>query len=213
MSKRDIITAIIVPISILLPIGMFFPKYKYAGRDTKLIFYYLIVAGLTNATAIVLSSYNIRNLPLLHFYTIAETVFFLSYFYTIFNSRTIKKTLTVAAVLLPVLFILNFIFLQSIFQFNTYTRPLEAIVITFSCLTYLYKSGFIEDWLKLPVSWINIGILIYFPTATIIFILSNYFVFVTSNKAMNDVIWDIHSLLVLGMYLAFAKGFAQIKKN
>lgn len=73
---RDILTAVVVPLSILVPIITFLPKYNDAGKETKTIFYYLIFAGLVNATAIYLSNLNIRNLPLLHIYTIGETIFF-----------------------------------------------------------------------------------------------------------------------------------------
>jgi len=210
---RDILTAIVVPLSILIPIGTFIPKYKYAGKETKTIFYYLLFAGLVNATAICLSYLSIRNLPLLHVYTIGETIFFLSYFLLIFEKKAIRKVLYGAVILLPIAFTLNFLFFQSIYEFNTYTRPVEAILITSVCLMFLYSSGFVEDLLKQPKSWINIGILIYFPTATIIFILSNYFVFVSSNRTLNNIIWDVHSILVLGMYLAFAKGFSLINKK
>ncbi len=210
---RDILTAVVVPLSILIPICTFLPRYKTAGKETKTIFFYLIFAGLVNAVAIYLSTKNIRNLPLLHLYTIGETVFLLTYFLLIFNNKAISKILYGAVVLLPIAFIINFLFFQSIYEFNTYTRPVEAILITAICLIFLYKSGFVEDFLKQPKSWINIGILIYFPTATIIFILSNYFVFVSSNRTLNNIIWDVHSILVLAMYLAFAKGFSLIDRK
>ncbi|WP_113663295.1 hypothetical protein [Pedobacter nanyangensis] len=210
---KDILTAVLVPLSILIPIGIFLFKYKIAGKESKTLFYYLIFAGLVNAAGIYLSNRGIRNLPLLHLYTIGETIFLLTYFLLIFENRAIRKVLFCAIILLPVAFILNFLFFQSIYEFNTYARPVEAILITAVCLIFLYNSGFVEDFLKQPKSWINIGILIYFPTATIIFILSNYFVFVSSNRTLNNIIWDIHSILVLGMYLAFAKGFSLIKKE
>ncbi|WAC40923.1 hypothetical protein [Pedobacter sp. SL55] len=56
---------------------MFLYKRKYADRSTTIIFYYLIAAGLINVTAIALARNGIRNLPLLHLYTVVETVFFL----------------------------------------------------------------------------------------------------------------------------------------
>lgn len=210
---RDILTGYIVPLSILLPIGFFLPKYRIANKALKILFYYLITAGIINAAGIYMSNHGIRNLFLLHIYTILETIFFFLYFFFVFQNHKIKKGLLVSIIVLPILFVFNFLFLQSINEFNTYTRPLEAILITSISLLFLYRSGFVEDWLKQSTSWVNIGILIYFPAATLIFILSNYFVFVTSNRALNRIIWDIHSLLVLGMYLSFARAFVLIKKN
>lgn len=210
---KNLLTAYLVPLSILIPIGFFLPKYVFANRADKTLFFYLITAGVINAVAICLSNYGIKNLFLLHIYTILETIFFLLYFFFAFKGSNIKKFLLVAVFVLPLMFIANFLFLQSINEFNTYTRPLEAIIITAVCLLFLYRSGFVEDWLKQSSSWINIGILIYFPTATLIFIMSNYLVFVTSNRYLNSIIWDIHSVLVLGMYLAFARAFSLIKRN
>jgi len=204
--------SIIVPLSILLPIIIGLIKYKSANQSARLLLYYLIISALINLSALILIQYRMRNLPLLHLYTIVETTFILSYFRTIFESPLIKKALLILTVLFPIICIINFGFFQSIFTFNTYTRPLEAILITFFCMLYLYKSGFTENWLNKPVNWFNIGILIYFPVACVIFILSNYLT-TSPNKAMNTMVWNLHATLVLIMYLIWARGFSLIKKD
>lgn len=191
---------------------MFLYKRKYADRATNIIFYYLIAAGLINAAAIILARNGIRNLPLLHLYTVVETVFFLSYFRAIFDSARIKSILIFVMVAFALCCILNLVFIQSIFTFNTHTRPLEALIITGTCLLYFYKSGFSEHWLGLPVNWINMGILIYFPAASIIFILSNYFTFVKLDDEMTTVVWNMHASMVIGMYLMFTKAFSLLNK-
>lgn len=204
---------IIAPLCILLPICMFIYKRKHADRSTKIMFYYLVAAGLINATAIILARNGIRNLPLLHLYTVVETVFFLSYFRTIFESRKIKSALIVVMIAFAVCCIINLTFIQSIFTFNTHTRPLEALIITGTCLLYFYKSGFSENWLNVPVNWINMGVLMYFPAASIIFILSNYFTFIKLNREMTSIVWNMHAFMVLGMYLLFTKAFSLLKKS
>ncbi|MES2419025.1 MAG: hypothetical protein V4541_12620 [Bacteroidota bacterium] len=204
--------SIIVPFSILLPILIALFNYKSANIEAKLLFYYLVISGLINLTALILVEYRMRNLPLLHLYTLIEAVFLLSYFRSIFKDKIIKKALLILIVLFPILCILNFTFLQSIYTFNTYTRPLEAILITFFCLLYLYRSGFTENWLQKPINWFNMGILIYFPAGFIIFTLSNYLV-ANPNKSMNTMVWSIHAVLVLLMYLTWARGFSLIKKD
>jgi hypothetical protein len=185
--------------------------FNKAERAPKLLFYYLVLSGLINLAAIILASFNIQNLPLLHLYTIVEAVFILSYFRTIFVDPLIKRALLIITVLFPVVCILNFSLLQSIYTFNTHTRPLEAILITFFCMLYLYKSGFTENWLSKPINWFNIGILVYFPAACLIFIVSNYIVFKTMNKHMNMYIWNTHAALSMLMYLIWAKGFSLLK--
>lgn len=213
MIPKTIIVGYVVPLSILLPIGIFLAKYKKAPQATKYLFWYLIATLLINSSALVVVKMGKRNLPLLHVYTLVETVFFLAYFRAIFDSPKIKRALNILMFGFPLLCVINFLFIQDIFTFNTYTRPLEAIMLTFICLLYFYKSGFAENWLNSSINWLNIGILIYFPVAAIIFILSNYFTFVGLNLEMTRLIWDVHAILVLIMYLIWTKGFSLIQSK
>ncbi|RZL48334.1 MAG: hypothetical protein EOP00_09495 [Pedobacter sp.] len=204
----------IVPLSILLPILFGLLYYQNSTPGSKLLFYYLIASGSINLTAILLVANGVKNnLPLLHLYTIVEAVFILSYLRTLFLNNLTQKILLIITILFPILCIINFTFIQSIFTFNTYTRPLEAILITFFCLLFLYQSGFTENWLKKPSSWFNVGILIYFPVVCIIFIVSNYIVFVAKDKNLNTLIWEFHGAMSLLMYVFWAKGFSLIKQN
>lgn len=203
----------VVPLSILLPILFGLLNYKAANSGQKLLFYYLIASGFINLAAMVMINYKMRNLPLLHLYTIVEAILILGYLQFLFVNKLIKNILRSIIILFPLFCIINVAFIQSIYTYNTYTRPLEAILITFFCMLYLYNSGFTENWLKQPKSWFNIGILIYFPVVCIIFILSNYIVFVAKHKEFNRIIWNFHGAMSLIMYLAWAKGFSLIKKN
>lgn len=212
MPLRYIFIGIIVPFSILIPIIFGLVNYKTAKVNSRILFYYLIISGIINILAIVVRRYHVSNLPLLHIYTLVEAVFLLSYLKSIFKEPLIKKALLTLIVLFPIICILNFTFLQSIYTFNTYTRPLEAILITFFCLLYIYKSGFTDNWISKPRNWFNMGMLIYFPTAFVIFISSNYLI-VNNNKSMTNLVWDIHAALVLLMYLFWARGFNLIKNG
>lgn len=203
---------ILVPLSILIPILFAVFTFKQANQGSKLLLYYLIASGLINLIALILIELKMRNLPLLHLYTIVEAVLILGYLRSIFIDIRIKKVIAIAMVVFPLLCVINFSFFQSIYTFNTYTRPLEAILITFFCMLYLYKSGFTENWINQPENWFNMGILLYFPVACVIFILSNYMVS-TKLVAMNKVVWNVHGALVLIMYLFWAKGFSLLKKN
>lgn len=203
----------IVPLSILIPILTGLLNYKNLQISGKFVFYYLVASGLINLAAILLVAFRMTNLPLLHLYTIVEAVLLLSYFRTIFTNHLIKNFLLYIIIIFPLLCIINFTFIQSIFTFNTYTRPLEAILITFFCLLYLYKSGFTENWINKQTSWFNMGILLYFPVVCIIFILSNYMVFVSKNKELNLLIWQFHAVMSMVMYLAFAKAFSLTKTD
>jgi len=205
--------SIIVPLSILIPIAVALFHYKAAKTGPRLLLFYLIASGLINLCALILIRYKMRNLPLLHLYTIVEAVFLFAYFRSIFLQPGIKRILNILIVIFPILCILNFSFFQSIYSFNTYTRPLEAILVTFFCLLYFYKGHLNENWFNQPVNWFNMGILIYFPVAFVIFVISNYLIHVSMNKAMNSIVWNVHATLVLLMYLLWTKGFSLIRHD
>lgn len=204
---------LVVPLSILLPILIAIINYDKIQPESRIILRYLIISGLINLSAIILIKLKMKNLPLLHVYTIVEAILILSYFRVIFKNPVIKKVLLYITIIFPILCILNFTFLQSIYTFNTYTRPLEAIIITFFCFLYLYQSGITEDWINKPINWFNMGILIYFPVACIIFIVSNYLVFGQMNKAMNSMVWNMHAVFVMLMYIFWARGFSLLKNG
>ncbi len=146
---------------------------------------------------------------MLHVYTIVEGTFFLSYFKQVFSSKRIKIALTIIRVIFPLICLVNLFFFQSIFTYNTHTRPLEALLISFFCFLHFYVySGQEQDdeWFKKDVNWINLGVALYFPAALTIFVFANYFR-ISVNQIMNDLILGVHAALVLVMYLFWAYAF------
>jgi hypothetical protein len=205
---------IIVPASIVIPLAMALARYRSAGKPLRIVFIYLIIAGLTNVVAAALAFRRINNLPLLHIYTIVELILLSMFFYSVFNNPVVKKWVQVIAILFSLFCLINLSFFQSIFTFNTYPRSVESIIlITFSAL-YFYKQtdrNNLAPWSGQPETWIVIGIILYFSSALIQFSFSN----IVSKKVSFDtkkIIWNIHASLVLVMYLLFAAGFAKCKK-
>lgn len=197
----------IVPLSIFLPIIAALFRFSKLDSAAKIIFSYLICSGLINLAAIILVAYRQKNLPLLHLYTTVEAVLILSYFRNISNSSLVKSALKWIIIGFPILCLLNALFLQSIYEFNTNTRPLEGLLIIFFCLLYFYQTGFTENWLTKRTSWFNMGILLYFPASLVIFMVSNKLVFGRMNVELNTVLWNIHATLVMLMYFLWTKAF------
>jgi len=211
-----IYTGIIVPVSVLIPIGMAASKRKNAGRPLKIIWYYLLLDCVVNVLAVVLANQKINNLPVLHVFTILEFVL-MSYFYlSVLKQETAGRMIKYLLVIFPVFCIVNFLFFQSIYQFNTYARPVEALIIMGCSLAYFAQSNDAETrWSLNPVNWINIGILLYFSGALFIFSFSNLTVQEMNEKyyAINILMWNIHATLLLMMYLLIAFGFSKCSKQ
>jgi hypothetical protein len=205
---------IIVPASVTIPLAAGMAKYRYLEKSLKVIVLYLTVAGVVNAIAALLAFHHVRNLPLLHIYTILELICLGVFFYFIFDSKVMGRWLLAVTFIISVFCIVNFLFLQSIYSFNSYTRPLEAIVLIAFAAFYFFiqaSRNTVSRWTDQPENWMVTGIVFYFSSALAQFSFSNV-VSATTSFDTKMVIWNIHATLVLLMYLLFTVGFLKCKK-
>jgi hypothetical protein len=107
--------------------------------------------------------------------------------------------------------VINFSFFQSIYQFNTYTRPLEAfIIIVFSIIYLARPTGFDhKESIYSGGRGVASGFLLYFCSTSFQFVFSNVVSHIASHQ-MKRMIWNISDTFVLIMYLLF---FVAIKNE
>ncbi|RAJ04237.1 hypothetical protein LX64_03117 [Chitinophaga skermanii] len=200
----------IVPASTLLPIGYGFFHYKQLTPGLRAVLTYLCVAFTVNCIAIIFSHSN--NLPLLHIYTIIEFVLLARCYLFIFTGSTARRVLIGMAIAFPVFAVLNFLFIQNIYTYNTYTRPIEAIVFIICSMLYFFRNDTETQrrWINVPNNWINAGILLYFSGAIGQFAFSNI-VGAVAPLEIALLIWILHATLVLMMYISFTISFWKCK--
>jgi hypothetical protein len=205
---------VIVPLSILLPLFFGFYNFRELMPPAKKILWYLLVAGLVNLLGSVLAKImHVNNLPLLHIFTAMEFYLLLQFYQQLFFTGRVPLTFR----LLPLFFlaacIINAVFFQSIYTYNSYARSLEALGIMLLGINYYAKiaanagAGAVK---ASPYFWFNSGIFLYFSGAFMLFIFSNFIV--TVSRQSFSVIWNMHAALVLLMYLLFTSGFIKCKK-
>lgn len=210
---KNIYPIVIVPASIIIPIAVALTEYTQLKKQSKILLFYLVVSGCINLAAVILASKGIHNLHLLHFYTIVEFAVLSLFFKQILTGKFISGFINCLIFVFTALCIINFSFLQSINKFNTYTRPIEAILLIGYCLVYFERESRIIQslsWVKNAVNWMVTGILLYFSGALFLFAFSN----VVSIKVSPDIkiqLWNVHATLVLIMYVLFAIGFRKCK--
>ncbi|GAB3932282.1 hypothetical protein [Mucilaginibacter myungsuensis] len=190
----------IVPGSTLLPIGAAVAYYRQIARPLHTLLAYLCIAFVINVMGTVMASYGKNNLPLLHFYTAFELVAVLLYYKHAFADRKLDKVFNTLMVGFPLLCVVNFTFFQSIYTFNTYTRPLEALMIIMASGLYLLRADGSKE--SVPGRWVASGFLLYFCSALFQFIFSNALHHYAS-KAVRSALWDVHATLVMIMYIIF----------
>src|SRR5258706_12824282 len=149
-----IFIGIIAPSTILIPIGAAVYKYVRMPLTLRYIFFYLVISACINLVAIILSYQSINNLPLLHLLTLFELFFLLYYFSGLFE-RKISITLKYVCWMSLLFCLVNTVWLQSIFSFNSYARGLEAIIIILVSLLYFVRVSERQktSWEIFIVSW------------------------------------------------------------
>ena len=206
---------IIVPASILIPIIIVISRPGRIPAYAKWLLIYLVIAAIVNTTAIILTWNRVHNLWLLHIYTILESFLLLYYFKLIIINKSVNLIIRVLLWAFPLFCIINFLFLQSFYNFNTYARPVEAIMFITLCAVYWWqenKEDSEKSWGNIPNNWIVTGLMLYFAGAFFLFLLAKYIMTGVANKKAWNLVWDTHATLVLIMYLLMAIGFIKCKK-
>lgn len=134
-----------------------------------------------------------NNLPLLHLYTLVEFVLFTLLYkrLELFKSWSISAFWTYL-ISISVLIILNSIFLQSIYTYNSYAKALVQVLLIVYAVGYMFK-------LKEP--GVESGSLNLMNAAILLFYSGSLFVFMFGNVELapefDRIFWDINVLLNL----------------
>ncbi len=205
---------VIVPLSILLPLFFGVLNFRETGVPARSILWYLLVAGLINLLGSVLGTgMHVNNLPLLHIFTAMEFYLLLKFYQHLFFAEKVPVLFRLLPLFFLITCIINAIYFQSIYTYNSYSRSLEALGIMLLAVNYYAKiaanTGAVNVTAS-PYFWLNSGIFLYFSGAFMLFIFSNFIV--AGSKLNFSIIWNIHAALVLLMYLLFTLGFIKCKK-
>lgn len=212
---KHVYVTVVVPAAVLIPLGIGLIRKSYKNKELKIIFFYLIFAGVTLIAERLLGIRHINNLPLLHFYTLVEFLFVLRFFRLVLNDLLVSRFIRILMYVFPIFGIVNFIFIQSIYKYNSYPRPIAALIIIALCMFYFSKrneSEYQESWVGDPLNWMISGLLVYFGSSLFHFAFLNI---LYENASLNIyfIFGTIHATLVMVMYLLFALGFLNAKNE
>jgi len=203
----------IVPGSILLPIAVLIPKLRDTPAYIKLLFYYLVISALVNATCIIMARYNTPNLWMIHIQTTLESLLLLWFFRYIIRNPVVLKVILALMIGFPLFCVLNLLFIQGIHNYPSYTRPFEALIfIALSMFYWVQESEEDIHWAAIPANWFVTGLLLYFSGAFFLFLFQNYLIKFVTNDVIY-IVWYVHATLVMLMYILFAIGFQKCKKQ
>ncbi|OCX52144.1 hypothetical protein BEL04_11670 [Mucilaginibacter sp. PPCGB 2223] len=204
-------------IPVLLVFFFMIARYRYLENTLKVFWWFIMCSAIVQIIALVLWLLQKNNLPLLHFY-VPVGFALLVWYYKMVLAKLITKRVINAVILLFVCFsIVNSIFFQGIFIFNSNALTVESILlIILSIFTFIVllnqEMHAIPQSVKQSLSWINSGVLIYYASTLLLFYFANYCARHYSVN-INTYDWLFHSAASITMYICFFVGiWKQVKE-
>jgi hypothetical protein len=123
----------------------------------------------------------------------------------VFGLVIYQKGLKIILIGFTALSILNLIFLQGPFEFNTYSTYTGGFLLILYALFYLHKliqETPVEKIEALPMLWISFGILTYFGGTSILFLSNNFLI--ANRPRDHQTIWILHNFFNILKNVLFA---------
>jgi hypothetical protein len=208
----NITKAILIASDLPVLLAFFFViiRYHRLERPLKAFLWFIICSGIVQIIALVLWLLHKNNLPLLHFYVPVGFALLTWYYKTVLGKLIAKRVINVVTLLFLCFSIINSIFFQGIFIFNSNALTVESILlIILSIFTFIVllnqELHSIPQSVKQSLSWINSGILIYYSSTLLLFYFANYCA-QHYNVNVNAYDWMFHSFASIIMYICFFVG-------
>lgn len=171
-------------------------RYKFLNKIQKRLLLLIVTNVAVESISRLLWYNKINNLPLYHIYTVIEFFLITNIYKSALSKLFPQHFFTVSSILFTFLAILNTLFFQGIFTFNSNMTTLMGLIIIFYSLCYFYsllKEIKYSGLESKPMFWINSGFLIYFSSNIILFFLNNN-LFEKSTEA-SYVVWGLHAII------------------
>jgi hypothetical protein len=184
--------------------------YRRFEKIFKVFSWFIICSVIIQVIALVFWVRRENNMPLLHMYVPLGFVL-LAWFYQAVLESLINKVIIVTVALLFFCFsIVNSMFFEHLFIFNSNALTVESILlIIFSIFTFIVllnqQLPFIQGGVRQSLGWINSGILIYYSSTLLLFYFSNYVMHQYSVKVSANT-WMFHAFVSIIMYVCFIIG-------
>ena len=197
----------IVPFSVLIPLFVGFRNYQILVPAFRIILWFVLFSAIVNGIVIALSHQGVHTSFIFHIYTVFEFLFLSLFYLQVFGKDTRKIIIPLIA-LFSLWCIYNYLFLQNGDKVNTYTRPIEAIIVMLYGMLFINKQNNVErdaSWGSDGLNWINTGILIYYASNLFVFVFFNFLV--NGERYMFEIAMSLHDTLMIAEYVLFAIGF------
>lgn len=174
-----------------------------------------IIASIINIYASYQSKAGINNMPSLHLLTVLEFLCVSLFYYVVVDNRNLKKVIIYLAIAFISFSAINSSLIQGIYQYNSYSRGLEAfLIICYSLVMFYQMLRNIKDE-KLEhnsLFWFNTAFLLYFSSTQFLFLFHNL-ILTTYSKEVARIFWDVHAVVCILYYLLLGIGLWKVRSK
>jgi hypothetical protein len=197
----------VAQVAIIIPLIIACWRFKYLDKTLRLLFGLLVISALISVIARYLWSIKENNLYLLHYYTVIEFCGWSIIFYLLFENRFMKQMVFWVGIAFVLFAIVNSIFWEGLETFNSNSRSVESILLSFFSIAYyvkIFKEKKVSRLERNASFWINAAVLIYFSSAFLLFGFSNLLLNLSSYKIRE--VWGVHGIFLIVHYLLITVG-------
>lgn len=166
---------------------------KSLSQGQRYILWMMALSFASDIIMLLLATTGTKNLPVAHLYGLLEGTLLLLFFRTeLPRHATLIKYLRW---IYTGLYLTDSLFISGLYQFNAYSRSLEALIIMIVSMLYFYKIYETESDIffdKAPGFWIVVGLLVYFSGALFSFLLSTEILSQSPDRFYGS--WILHNV-------------------
>lgn len=135
-------------------------------------------------------------------------LFLLYFFYNILTSPLIKKLIKYSVMPVVAFAIINYAFIQTPFELNSYTIIITNLITILLCLAFFYqvlKEEKLIDLTRSAEVWIVSGTFLYYAVTLPLFVI--FILLLRSSAHLTDVFFQINDLMNIIMYTSYLIAF------
>lgn len=211
----------IITLLILTNFSIAFYNFKFLKKRDKYLAYFLCFSFITQLCIVLMALNNTYNLWVLPIYTFGEYVFFHQYLYesTTFEKSSQKKAAIVLFFAMSLFILKEFVYINPT-KINNITIGIKAFIFSaWVILIFIKQLKNIHLYLNSKDSFayaiINFGILLYFSSQFIVFLLGNYILYILKSS-QSQLIWTLYASINFIFYTILLFGLwklISIRKN
>lgn len=191
--------------------------YSKLSKTLRVFSLFIFLSGFVQFTSLALFFCGKNNMPLLHFYVAASVPCLVAFYKTVLGNNVSDKIMWGIILCFLTFTIINSIFIQDIYSFNSNALVIESIiVIILSLFTFIFllndsmQETEIRD--KKTLNWINSGLFIYYLSCLLIYYYGDMILFHFS-RSLVGLTWIFHSFFSIVMYTCFFIGLWKRSKT